>query len=228
MERKNEDEDTAMEPNDIAATLDYAVLKPTDTLLEVRNACQLARQWKFASVCIRPDYVTYAAECLKGSDIKLGTVVGFPLGYTPWFIKAEETDLAFANGATEIDMVMNLGRLKARQYIRVEDDIERVARATKSHGALLKVILETCLLTLEEIEIACKLAHQAGADYVKTSTGFSKAGATPLVVQVMLDTVGNTMGVKASGGIKTRDQAVGYLTQGCKRLGVSSIEGILV
>jgi deoxyribose-phosphate aldolase len=217
-----------MTNNEIAATLDYAVLKPTATILDVRIACQLANERNFASVCIRPDYVTYAAEYLKGSGVKVGTVVGFPLGYTPWFIKAEETDHAFSNGATEIDMVLNLGRLKARQYIRVEDDIERVARATKAHGAILKVILETCLLTAEEIEIACKLARQAGADYVKTSTGFSTAGATPFVVQIMLDTIGDTMGVKASGGIKTREQAVGFLTQGCKRLGVSSIKGILV
>lgn len=215
---------------EIAKTIDYAVLKPDATLHDVEVACTLAKQWNFASVCIRPDYISFAEDLLIDSSVALGTVIGFPLGYGPLSLKVDATDLAVCDGATEIDVVMNIGAFKDGKYDYVRAELQRVVHDAKLENAkiLVKVILETCLLNDEEIWRACKLAEDARADYVKTSTGLAAGGATPHAVQIMLNTVGDNLGVKASGGIKTYDQAVGFLKQGCKRLGVSSIEGILI
>ena len=186
--------------NPIARMIDHTLLKPNATQEEVGKLCEEARKFCFASVCINPSYVPLAAQLLRGSGVKVCTVIGFPLGSTTPTVKAIEARDAIANGADEIDMVLNVGAMKSGNYQLALDDIQAVRDATR--GKVLKVILETSLLTNPEKVKACELSKQAGADFVKTSTGFSSGGATVEDIQLMRQTVGPQMGIKASGGVR--------------------------
>lgn len=199
---------------------DHTVLKADATKEAVAKICEEAREYHFMSVCVNSYYTAFVAEKLKGSDIKVCTVVGFPLGQMSTRAKAAETELAVADGADEIDMVINVGALKDKEYDIVRDDIKAVKNACGQ--ALLKVIIETCLLTDEEKVKACELAKEAGADFVKTSTGFSTGGATAADVALMRETVGESMGVKASGGIRDKETAEKMIEAGASRLGTSA------
>jgi deoxyribose-phosphate aldolase len=207
----------------IIRSLDVAVLKPTDTLKYALATAEAGKKLGFASVCVRPDHVKEVAQLLCAQSLcKVGTVIGFPLGYGPTINKVHEAEEALCNDATEFDMVMNLSEFKAQHYDMVVNEIHTVRKVLCHPRYTLKVILETCLLTPEEIAIACQLAKDAGADHVKTSTGFSTGGATIAAVKIMLDTVSGRIGVKASGGIKSREVAEGFLALGCSRLGVGA------
>lgn len=205
----------------IASIIDHTLLKPDATEQGVRILCEEAEKYGFASVCINPTFVAFAAGLLKDSKVKVCTVIGFPLGASTSKVKAYETQDAIANGAAEVDMVINIGKLKSREYDYVRADIEAVVKIAKGK-ALSKVIIETCLLTEEEKVIACKLAKEAGADYVKTSTGFSSGGATPEDIALMRNIVGIEMGVKASGGVRTRVDAEKVIKAGASRIGASA------
>ncbi|MBY6267717.1 deoxyribose-phosphate aldolase, partial [Parageobacillus thermoglucosidasius] len=187
--------------NNIAKMIDHTLLKADTTKAQIVKLCEEAKQYGFASVCVNPTWVATAAELLKGTDVKVCTVIGFPLGANTPETKAFETKNAIENGATEVDMVINIGALKDGNDDLVERDIRAVVEAAKGK-ALVKVIIETCLLTEEEKVRACQLAVKAGADYVKTSTGFSTGGATTEDVALMRKTVGPNIGVKASGGVR--------------------------
>jgi len=214
-------------PEQVAATIDHAVLKPFATTQDVIDGCDLCKKYHVASLCVRPCDVALASEHLAGSDVKVCVVVGFPHGANLPETKATEARLALEQGATEVDMVMNVGRFLSGDHDTVQRDIEAVVAEAKKRNALVKVIQETCWLSAEQVAMACKICEQAGADFVKTSTGFGDGPATPEVIDIMVKTVGKTMGVKASGGIRTWETAVGYLDQGCRRLGVASTENVL-
>ena len=211
----------------VAQTIDHAVLKPYATEKDVVEACSMCDKIDVASICVRPCDVALAAKELKDSDVKVSVVVGFPHGSNRPETKAAESKLAIEDGAVEIDMVMNVGKFLNGSYEFVQKDIETVVTEAKKNNVIVKVILETCYLSNEQIEKACKICEAAGADYVKTSTGFGDGPATPQVIDIMVKTVGETMGVKASGGIRSYETAVGYLKQGCKRLGVASTQAVL-
>lgn len=200
--------------------IDHTLLKPEATQDQILAIIEQAKQYDFASVCVNPTWVGLAAKELKGTDVKVCTVIGFPLGATTSAVKAFETKDAIANGADEIDMVINVGQLKAGQYDAVEADIRAVVEA--SGDKLVKVIIETCLLTDEEKVRACQLSQKAGADFVKTSTGFSTGGATVPDVALMRKTVGPDMGVKASGGARSLEDALAFIEAGATRIGASS------
>ncbi|MBR6090739.1 MAG: deoxyribose-phosphate aldolase [Anaerolineaceae bacterium] len=202
--------------------IDHTLLKPDATVEQITKLCQEAREFKFASVCVNSCWVRLCSELLRGSGVAVCTVVGFPLGAMIPEAKAFEAEAAIENGATEIDMVINVGALKSQDYRMAAKDIQVVCDAVHQHGALLKVIIETCLLTREEKVIACLLAKNAGADYVKTSTGFSTGGATVEDVELMRKVVGEEMGVKASGGIRDKETAEAMLDAGADRLGASA------
>ena len=206
----------------IAQLIDHTLLKADATKAEVMKLLEEAKQYKFASVCINPTRVKTAAEFLACSpDVKVCTVIGFPLGATTPEVKAFETKNAIENGATEVDMVINIGALKDQQYDLVEKDIKAVVEAAKGK-ALTKVIIETCLLTDEEKVKASELAVKAGANFVKTSTGFSTGGATVEDVALMRKTVGPEIGVKASGGVRSLEDAEAMIKAGATRIGASS------
>ncbi|PLR78111.1 deoxyribose-phosphate aldolase [Bacillus sp. V3-13] len=205
----------------VASMIDHTLLKADATKEQIKNLCEEAKQHHFASVCINPAWVKYASELLSGTEVKVCTVIGFPLGATTSATKAFETKNAIENGAGEVDMVINIGALKDRNYDIVESDIRAVAEAAKNK-ALLKVIIETSLLTEEEKVRACELAVKAGADFVKTSTGFSTGGATKEDIALMRKTVGPDIGVKASGGIRSADDAKTMISAGATRIGASS------
>ncbi len=209
-------------PQDIARTIDHTLLKPDATEDQVRVLCDEAARYHFASVCVNPGFVRLCAQLLRGSQVKVCTVIGFPLGATTSATKAFEARRAIREGATEIDMVLNVGALKSGDYQLVFEDIREVSQAAHDAGALLKVILETALLTDEEKVAACLLAKRARADFVKTSTGFSSGGATLRDVAIMRATVGPDIGVKASGGIKSYLDAVGMIEAGATRIGASA------
>ncbi|HEX9951999.1 MAG TPA: deoxyribose-phosphate aldolase [Rubricoccaceae bacterium] len=209
----------------LARLIDHTVLKPDTTEADVRALCKEARQNCFASVCISPVWVPVAAEELAGQTSLVCTVVGFPSGAVRTAVKAYETEVAVADGAAEIDMVIGIGRLKSGWTAEVEADIRAVVEAAQ--GRTVKVILETALLTDEEKVIACVLAQNAGADFVKTSTGFASSGASPQDVALMRRVVGDTMGVKASGGIRSLEDAQAMVASGATRLGVSASIAIL-
>ena len=200
--------------------IDHTILKPETTQEQVEKILSEAKEYDFASVCVNPTWVSLAAESLKDSDVKVCTVIGFPLGANTSAVKAFETEDAIANGADEIDMVINIGALKAGNDALVLDDIKAVVDA--SGDKLVKVIIEACLLTDEEKERACQLSKEAGADYVKTSTGFSTGGATVADVALMRKTVGPDMGVKASGGARSYEDAIAFIEAGASRIGASS------
>ncbi|WP_026894027.1 deoxyribose-phosphate aldolase [Clostridiisalibacter paucivorans] len=207
--------------NNIASYIDHTILKPETTKEMVRKVCDEAKEYLFSSVCVNPYYVKYAKELLKGTDVNVACVIGFPLGSTLKEVKAFEAMKAIEDGATELDMVINIGALKDRAYEVVLNDIKSVVDIAKEKG-LVKVIIETCLLNEEEKIKACELAKKANAQYVKTSTGFSTAGATVEDVALMRKIVGDSMGVKASGGIRDYDKAKKMLDAGASRIGASS------
>jgi deoxyribose-phosphate aldolase len=202
--------------------IDHTLLKPDATQDQIAQLCHEARKYGFASVCINPTNVKLCAQLLKGSGIPVCTVVGFPLGATPTDVKVFETQQAIRDGATEVDMVINVGALKSRDYELAERDIASVARACHAGNAILKVIIEAALLTDEEKVVACQLAKVAGADFVKTSTGFGPGGAAVEDVALMRRVVGPTMGVKAAGGIRTYEDAQKMIAAGASRIGASA------
>lgn len=205
----------------VAKLIDHTLLKPAATAADIVKLAEEAKQYGFASVCVNPDWVALAAKTLQGSDVKVCTVIGFPLGATTTAVKVFETENAIANGAGEVDMVIAVGRLKAGEDEAVAADIRAVVAAAKGK-ALVKVIIETCLLTEAEKERACRLAVAAGADYVKTSTGFSTGGATAEDVALMRRVVGDQIGVKASGGVRDANDVAAMLAAGASRIGASS------
>ena len=211
----------------LAAMIDHTLLKADATAAQIEQLCREARQFSFASVCINPVYVSFAAKLLTGSAVKVCTVIGFPLGAVCSEDKAEEAHRAIANGAAELDMVLAIGAAKSGDWQSVESDILAVCRAAGGQ-AIVKVILETCLLTDEEIVAACLCAQRAGAAFVKTSTGFSSGGATEHHVQLMRKTVAATMGVKASGGIRSAAAALVMVKAGANRIGTSSGPAIIL
>lgn len=210
---------------ELAKFMDHTILKPEATADQVKKICQEAREYGFFSVCINPSYVELVKKELEGSDVKVCTVVGFPLGATTTESKAFETSEAVLNGADEIDMVINVGRLKMKDYDYVRDEIATVVNSAR--GKLVKVIIETSLLDEDEIVKASELTKAGGADFVKTSTGFSTAGAKAENVKLMRETVGPNFGVKASGGIRTLEDALKMIENGATRLGVSASVSII-
>lgn len=205
----------------LAAMIDHTLLKPDATVEQIRKICMEAREYKFASVCVNSTHVPFVSEILKGSGVKTCSVVGFPLGAMSTRAKYEETKDVVENGATEVDMVINIGSAKAGDWDKVKTDIEAVVNAAKGK-ALVKVIIETCLLTDEEKVKVCDISKMAGAHFVKTSTGFSTGGATVNDIKLMRQVVGPNMGVKASGGVKDYKAAMDMINAGASRIGTSS------
>lgn len=209
-----------MEQN-FARMIDHTLLKAEATKEQIEKLCAEAKQFNFASVCVNPTWVKRSSELLQGSDVLVCTVIGFPLGANTPAVKAFEAKDAIANGAKEVDMVINIGALKDKNYEHVQADIAAVVEAAKGR-ALVKVIIEACLLTDEEKVKACELAVAAGADYVKTSTGFSTGGATAEDIALMRKTVGPELGVKASGGVRSLEDMKKMVEAGATRIGASS------
>lgn len=212
---------TQMDKQQLARMIDHTILKADTTKVAVEKICKEALEYNFASVCINPTNIKLAAELLKGSEVKVCTVIGFPLGANTTEVKAFETKDAIEKGADEVDMVINIGKLKDKDYDYVREDIKAVVDAAKGK-ALTKVIIETCLLTDEEKVMACKLSVEVGADFVKTSTGFSTGGATPEDIKLMRETVGPDLGVKASGGVRCIADAEAVINNGATRIGASA------
>ena len=202
--------------------IDHTLLKADATQESIKELCRQAKEYDFMSVCINSSNIELAKEELKGTDVKICTVIGFPLGATTTESKVFETTDAIEKGADEVDMVLNIGALKSKNFDIVLRDISEVAKAAHNKGKILKVILETCLLEKDEIIKACQLSKEAGADFVKTSTGFSTGGAKEEDVALMRKTVGDLMGVEASGGIRTLEKARLMIENGATRLGVSA------
>ena len=206
---------------EMSGMIDHTLLKQNATEEQIAKICEEAKENAFMSVCINPGYVKQCAELLKDTEVKVCTVIGFPLGATTSASKAFEAKDAIENGATEIDMVVNVGKIKSGNWEFVKDDIAAVAKEVNGKG-LLKVIIETCLLNDDEKVKVCQIAKEAGADFVKTSTGFSTGGATPKDIALMRKTVGPDMGVKASGGIHTTEEAMSMIEAGATRIGASA------
>ena len=211
-----------LEAAELAAMIDHTLLKPDATASMVDTLCAEAREYGFASVCVNPYQVARCVRNLRGSDVPVCSVVGFPLGATLPGAKAAETELVLADGATEVDMVINVGALKSGKLVAVKEDISAVVEAAHTAGAHCKVIIEACLLTDEEKAIACLLIAEAGADFCKTSTGFSGGGATVQDVALMRHVVGPDMGIKAAGGIRTYETAMAMIAAGATRIGASA------
>ncbi len=211
----------------VAACLDHAVLKPQQTETDLRKAAAMCIARGVGCLCVRPVDVGQAATLVLGSPVVVASVVGFPHGSHLAATKAAEAAAAIADGARELDMVISIGGLRAGNDDAVQADIAAVVTVARHARVLVKVILETCFLSPAEIARGCRLAEAAGADFVKTSTGFGSAGATPEAVAIMLDTVGDRLGVKASGGIRNWETCVGYLRMGCHRIGVGDAAAIL-
>ena len=209
-----------LDKKQLSSMIDHTNLKATACSEDIKKLCAEAIQFGFASVCVNPVHVPLAAELLKDSNVKVCTVVGFPLGATSHEAKAAEAACAVADGAQEVDMVVDIAAVKEKRYEDVEDDISLVVNACED--ALVKVILEVCYLTDEEIVEACKIAVKAGADFVKTSTGFGSGGATVEAVALMRKTVGNDVGVKAAGGIRNTEDALAMIAAGANRIGCSA------
>ncbi|PTH43641.1 deoxyribose-phosphate aldolase [Staphylococcus capitis] len=212
----------------VAKYIDHTLLKPDSTREQIDKILEEAKKYQFKSVCINPTHVSYASQQLLDTDVLVCTVIGFPLGTTTTDVKVFETENAIKNGASEIDMVINIGALKDQRYDEVQKDIEGVIAA--ANGKTVKVIIETVLLTDEEKVKACELAEKAGATFVKTSTGFAGGGATPEDVKLMKDTVGNRLEVKASGGVRSLEDFEKMIEAGATRIGASAgvqiIEGL--
>ena len=214
-------------PRVVAAFIDHTLLKPEATRDDIGRLCAEAREFGFATVCVNPYWVKLAATTLDGSPVRIATVAGFPLGANKTPTKILEAEQALRDGATEIDMVLNIGALRSgdREYVR--NEIARVGLVAHAQSALLKIILETCLLTDEQKNVASRLAAEAGADFVKTSTGFAKSGATQSDIRLMREAVGPKLGVKASGGIRTLAELRAMIAAGANRIGTSSGVSIL-
>ncbi len=212
--------ETITKEDTISRSIDHTLLKPDATINQINVLVEEAKQHRFFSVCVNPTYVATCADLLKGSGVQVCTVVGFPLGANSTATKAFETTHAIKDGADEIDMVINIGALKSQKLLLVEEDIRDVVFAAE--GKVVKVIIETSLLTDEEKVIACQLAEKAGANFVKTSTGFAGGGATLEDIKLMKQSVSSKMGIKASGGIRDLDGAKKMLAAGATRLGTSA------
>ena len=206
----------------IAALIDHTLLKPEATTDDIARVLNEARACEFASVCLNPYWVSFAAHELAGSPVRVSTVIGFPLGANSTHVKLFEADLALSDGAQELDMVQNIGALRSGEFTSVGREISQIAELAHSRGAILKVILETCLLTEEEKITSCQLAVEGNADFVKTSTGFSVSGANVDDVRLMRKNVGDSVGVKASGGIRSLDILRQLVLAGANRIGTSS------
>lgn len=213
---------TELKDISLARMIDHTMLKPEATPQEITTLCQEAKTYNFASVCINPSYVPLCSKLLFGTQVKVCTVIGFPLGATTTLAKRAEAEEALNNGAEEIDMVINIGKLKAGDYVYVFNDINQVVLSAKRKNAVCKVIIETALLTDEEKVKACIISKQAKADFVKTSTGFSKGGATAGDIALMRFVVGSSVGVKASGGVRTLEDAELMIKSGADRIGASA------
>lgn len=211
----------------VASLIDHTLLKPEATREDILQLCREAREYGFASVCVNPYWAPLAARELEGSSVKVCTVVGFPLGANSTAIKRAETETAVRDGAREIDMVVNIGELRAGELSAVEADIRAVVEAAHAGGAIVKVILETALLTDEQKVAGCRCAEAAGADFVKTSTGFGPGGATEHDVALLRSTVGSRMGVKAAGGIRTFVDLKKMVAAGANRIGASASVAIM-
>ena len=213
---------------ELAKMIDHTILKADATQSDIEKLCEEAKKYNFASVCVNPYWVSLASDLLKNSTVKVCTVIGFPLGATSSESKASETEIAILHGADEVDMVINVGAMKNNKTDIVENDILSVVNSARKTGKtqnkniIVKVILETCYLTKDEIKNACICAENAGADFVKTSTGFGTGGATAEDVALMKQTVGETMQVKASGGIRDYETAIKMIEAGASRIGTSS------
>ena len=212
---------------EVASVIDHAVLKPEFTAEDVQAHARMCIARGVKSMCVRPCDVALAAQSLAGSSVLVSAVVGFPHGHHRPEVKALEAELAIRDGAHELDMVMNIGRFLAGDYDAVRADIASVVAVARPKGVLVKVIQESGYLSLDQVAQACRISEEAGADFVKTSTGFGPGCATPEIIDVMLQTVGGRLGVKPSGGIRDWATAVGYLAQGATRLGVGSTEAVL-
>ena len=210
----------------LAKYIDHTLLKPESTRADILRICEEAKHYGTASVCVNPFWISFVAQQLKGSGVKPCCVIGFPLGATLTQVKAYETSEAIKNGAEEVDMVINVGAARGQEWDIVKEDIAAVVNAAKGK-ALVKVIIETCLLTDEEKIKVCTIAKEVGADYVKTSTGFSTGGATVEDVKLMRETVGPDMGVKASGGVRSKADAEAMIKAGASRIGASSSKKII-
>ncbi len=221
-EKSKKISESKLSSQDLAGMIDHTLLKPDATLSEINQLCEEAMQNHFASVCINPSFVATCFNLIKSSNVKVCTVIGFPLGATTTQTKFLEAEEAIKNGAEELDMVINIGKLKDKNYQFVFDDLKSIADLSKKHLCISKVILETCLLNNEEKVIACLLAKEAGLNFVKTSTGFSQSGATVHDVSLMKFVVGEKMQVKASGGIRSYEDAIAMINAGAKRLGASA------
>lgn len=219
--------DQPAEVRALASLMDHTLLRPQATREQVEKLTDEAREWCFASVCVNPSWVALAAERLRGSGVDVAAVVGFPLGATLTAAKRAEAEGAICAGAREIDMVMDVGAMKSGDLKRVENDVRGVVEVCRSGGALLKVILENAYLTDEEKVAACRIVQAAGAEFVKTSTGFGPSGATVEDVRLMRQTVGEATGVKAAGGIRSLDDALRMIHAGASRLGTSASVAIL-
>ena len=219
-----------MEGSEVAVLIDHTILSPDITEKDVAVKCQEALEYNFASVCVNPNYVEFVADKLEGSNVKTCTVIGFPLGESTSETKSFAAKNAVKNGADELDMVINIGAVKSAAWDVVEADIKAVVNSVKREDVLVKVILETCYLDENEIKQACKAAQSAGADFVKTSTGFGTHGARVEDIEVMKEAVDEEMGIKASGGIHSLEEAVEMLDAGATRIGASSgveiVEGV--
>ena len=216
--------------SDLARMIDHTILRPDATREDVRTTCDEAREHSFAAVCVAPCHVRLAAKWLHGTDVAVCTVIGFPLGFNRTAVKVAEAELAFRDGATEIDMVIGIGHLKSGHYARVERDIRAIVdqvRSVAGGDVIVKTILETALLTDEEKVIGSLLAEYAGSDYIKTSTGFARGGAVKTDIALLRRTVASNTGIKASGGIKTYKQAVEMIRCGATRIGASRSVTIL-
>jgi deoxyribose-phosphate aldolase len=207
---------------ELAKMIDHTLLKPDATEEQIRKLCDEAGSYEFASVCVNPCHVVLCADLLRETPVQVCTVIGFPLGANTTAVKVAESRQALADGATELDMVLNVGMLKSGKTPEVKQEIAAVVAEAKAGKAITKIIIETALLTGEEKVLACRLAVEAGADFVKASTGFAKGGATTADVALMRRTVGTAAGVKASGGIRSYEDAIAMIRSGATRIGTSS------
>ena len=211
----------------VAKTIDHAVLKPDQTLADLEANAKMCVENSVFSMCVKPCDIKVAKELLNNSDVKVSCVLSFPHGADATPIKAKQAEQAINDGTDEIDMVMNIGRFLSGDYDYVLEDIKAVVEVARKHNVIVKVIQESGFLTPEQIVKACEISEKAGADFVKTSTGFGPGGAKPEYIDIMVKTVGKTMKIKPSGGIRDWETAVAYLEQGADRLGIGSTEAVL-
>jgi deoxyribose-phosphate aldolase len=213
--------------HDIAQMIDHSLLRPELTDEDIRRGCEIARKYRVATVCCRPSEVASVKKLLEGSDVKTTTVIGFPHGYNKTETKVFEAEQAIKDGAVELDMVLNIGRLRSGDYDYVKRDIQAVVEVAHHHGVLVKVIFENSYLTDEQKKVACKLSEEAGVDFVKTSTGFAGGGATLEDLQLMQDNVSENVQVKAAGGVRDLEMALKVREVGCTRFGATRTETIM-